>query len=374
MIADLSGRGAVVTGAASGIGLAVASRLGQLGMRVVLADIDADGVARAADRLRADGVDAHAASVDVSRADSVDELAATAEAALGRVDLLVSNAGVVGMGTTWEIPLDEWSRVIGVNLWGLVHGIHAFVPRMLASGDDGHIVVMGSMTSVQTRPSSAPTPPPSTPPSASPTPSEPSWSSAGSGIGVTLVMPGMVRTGMNTEGAPASSVADAVVDGIRRDLPYVFTDPSRIPDVAARFDAIIEAARPTAPTHPVPTLPAPTHPVPTLPGRAPVPGPRHRPGTNVSPRSGAVDTPPDAGVSTLFMLRFDLRAPSTGAPAAELYQAALEIAAWSRVPGLHRRPPLRAPRVARRLPARRPMILAARDGRPHHDAADHASP
>lgn len=142
---DLRGRAAVVTGAASGIGLALAERLAGEGMGVVMADVEADALSSAAARLRGTGAEVVEAVVDVRRAEEVESLAETAEAHFGAVHVVCNNAGVAsGRGNVWETPIEDWEWVLGVNLWGVIHGVRSFVPRLIAAGE-GHVVNTASM-------------------------------------------------------------------------------------------------------------------------------------------------------------------------------------------------------------------------------------
>lgn len=137
---DLRGRTAVVTGAGSGIGESAARRAAELGMNVVLADISAPRVDAVAADLRADGHAALAVPTDVRDASAVDALADAAYHEFGSVTVLLNNAGLESLGVTWEVPADEWRRVIDVNLLGVFHGIRSFVPRMGADPRPSHIV------------------------------------------------------------------------------------------------------------------------------------------------------------------------------------------------------------------------------------------
>ena len=153
---QFSRRVAVVTGAASGIGLALARRLGAEGMRVVLADIEAGPLERAAKQLAASGVETLAVRTDVSRADEVDALARRTLDAFGAVHVLCNNAGVFVGGNSWEVPIADWQWVLGVNFWGVVHGLRSFVPLLLAHGEDAHIVNTASMAGLVSLPFTAP--------------------------------------------------------------------------------------------------------------------------------------------------------------------------------------------------------------------------
>jgi NAD(P)-dependent dehydrogenase (short-subunit alcohol dehydrogenase family) len=145
-------RVAVVTGAASGIGLALAERFAAEGMKVVMADIEAAALATAADGLRRKGAAVLATRVDVSRAENVDRLARETYDAFGAAHVLCNNAGVAVIGAVHEHTLADWQWVIDVNLWGVIHGVRAFLPRMLGGGDEGHIVNTASMAGLTTAP------------------------------------------------------------------------------------------------------------------------------------------------------------------------------------------------------------------------------
>ena len=146
---DFTNRTAVITGAASGIGRALTGEALKRGMRVMAADIDAAGVEEAVELLRAEGaegagrVTAHA--VDVGDADSVAALADASFEQLGSVDLLMNNAGVFQGGVMWQRSLDDWKWTFDVNVFGIIHAVKSFVPRMIAQGTRGHIVNTASV-------------------------------------------------------------------------------------------------------------------------------------------------------------------------------------------------------------------------------------
>ncbi len=139
------GKVAVVTGAASGIGRALAERCAKEGMKVVLADIEEQALMQANRELAAQGAETLAVPTDVSQAGDVETLARKAFETYSAVHLLFNNAGVGGGKTAWESTLADWEWVLGVNLWGVIHGIHFFVPRMLEQQSEGHIVNTASM-------------------------------------------------------------------------------------------------------------------------------------------------------------------------------------------------------------------------------------
>ena len=150
---DLEGRVAVVTGAASGIGLAMAKRFAQEGMRLVLADVEASALDDAHAAIRATGAQAIALPTDVMSEREVARLADAAFEAFGAVHLLCNNAGVASATLrtrAWEAPLADWNWILGVNFMGVLHGVRAFVPRMLAGGDEGHVVNTASVAGLLT--------------------------------------------------------------------------------------------------------------------------------------------------------------------------------------------------------------------------------
>lgn len=142
---ELSKRVAVVTGAASGIGFAMCERFAQDQMSVVMADIEEGPLAVAADKIRSMGVEVLARRIDVAKADELEALAVDTFARFGAAHVLCNNAGVGGGGAQATLSVAEWNWVLGVNLHGVVHGIASFLPRMLASGEEGHIVNTASM-------------------------------------------------------------------------------------------------------------------------------------------------------------------------------------------------------------------------------------
>ena len=151
---QLGGRVAVVTGAASGIGLGLATKAAALGMRVVMADIEKAALDEAAATVGADGAKVLPITTDVSDAESMQQLATEAEDTFGPAWLVCNNAGVAGGGLAWEIPHSTWEWVLGVNLWGVIHGIAAFVPGMVGRGE-GHVVNTASMAGLLASPGMA---------------------------------------------------------------------------------------------------------------------------------------------------------------------------------------------------------------------------
>jgi len=143
---DVAGRVAVVTGGASGIGRGMAEVFAAAGMKIVLADIDEARVVETARALEKSGAEVLPLRSDVSKQDEVDLLAQRALDAFGAVHVVCNNAGVAHGGVpTWESTLHDWEWIVGVNLMGVVHGVRAFTPLLLAQGGEGHIVNTASM-------------------------------------------------------------------------------------------------------------------------------------------------------------------------------------------------------------------------------------
>jgi NAD(P)-dependent dehydrogenase (short-subunit alcohol dehydrogenase family) len=153
---ELTNKVAVVTGAASGIGRSLALRAAAEGMGVVVADIEAAPLAAVEQELRRLGAPALAVVTDVSQATQVEALAQATMERFGRVDLLINNAGVGAGSTIWESSIEDWAWVLGINLWGVIHGLRSFVPLMLAQGTEGHIVNTASMAGLVSFHPSAP--------------------------------------------------------------------------------------------------------------------------------------------------------------------------------------------------------------------------
>ena len=147
---------AVITGAASGIGFAIAERCVQENMRVVMADIEETALRQAESRLRAAGGTVVAVRTDVSHFEDLEALAKHTLEAFGAVHLLINNAGVGAGSSVWESSIADWEWVIGVNLMGVIHGLRAFVPIMLVQNSEGHIVNTASVAGLLNYHPSAP--------------------------------------------------------------------------------------------------------------------------------------------------------------------------------------------------------------------------
>jgi NAD(P)-dependent dehydrogenase (short-subunit alcohol dehydrogenase family) len=280
-VKELSGRVAVVTGAASGIGRGLAGRFAAEGMKVVLADIEDEALALAEKELAAEGAEVLAVKTDVASRESVDALAAATIERFGKVHIVCNNAGVSGGGggAIWLTTTRDWEWTLGVNLMGVVHGIQAFVPLMVEHGEEGHVVNTSSVLGLSTGGGSIY----GVTKHGVARLSEGLYhdlKAAGASIGVSVLCPGMIATQIITsdrnrpdhlrnddrdipaemverrrmmqdrfleQGMPPAEVAEIVVDAIRNDRFYVLTHPEMIkPQVEARLRAILDEQPPPA--------------------------------------------------------------------------------------------------------------------------------
>jgi NAD(P)-dependent dehydrogenase (short-subunit alcohol dehydrogenase family) len=153
---DLANRVAVITGAASGIGKGIAQQLAKEDVKLVLADIEERPLAEVEKELRATGAHTLVVVTDVSKRDSVFALADRAFATFGAVHILCNNAGVSGgLGHVWEIPQQDWDWIMAVNFYGILYGVQAFVPRMIAHNEEGVIINTTSVVGLTTGTTSA---------------------------------------------------------------------------------------------------------------------------------------------------------------------------------------------------------------------------
>lgn len=271
---DLAGKTAFITGAASGIGLALGHAFATAGMAVMLADIEAAALDRAIAELRAAGANVQGVLCDVADAASVDRAAAAAFAAFGPVHVVCNNAGVGGGTGIDAIVPDTWRWVLDVNLMGVVHGVRSFLPHIRAHGQGGHFVNTASMAGLTSGLGFSPY---AASKFAVVTMSEGlAQTLAPFGIGVTVLCPGFVRTRIwdsarnrparygpppalapdsagarllaqlatqGRDGLDPAVVAAQVLTAIRQNELYVFThaDGEWRTEVAARFDAILAA-------------------------------------------------------------------------------------------------------------------------------------
>ena len=142
---EFRGKVAVITGGAGGFGRAMAERCAREGMKIALADVDAAALASTAAELKAAGAAVVAVHTDVSNGNDVERLAQATLEAFGGVHLVINNAGVSPLGVVWENTAADWQWALGVNLWGVIHGVRVFTPIMLVQGAEGHIVNTASV-------------------------------------------------------------------------------------------------------------------------------------------------------------------------------------------------------------------------------------
>ncbi|MET0578648.1 MAG: SDR family NAD(P)-dependent oxidoreductase, partial [Ilumatobacteraceae bacterium] len=260
VVRELAGRVAVVTGGASGIGRAMASRFRDEGVAVVIADLEADCVRATADELGVHGV-----VTDVSDLASVEALAAEVLERHGAIHLVCNNAGVNAAGSLAASTIRDWQWVVGVNLWGVVHGVHVFLPHLLDNPDGGHLVNTSSMAGLLAVPNVGIY---SATKFAVVSISETlAIELAGTPVGVSVLCPGMVDTNIRTSernrpaalrddgdarppatdlpplrGSDPMDVAGAVVDAVRDDRFWILTHPDAMAAVDARHRALMAAA------------------------------------------------------------------------------------------------------------------------------------
>ena len=274
---EFKDRVAVVTGGASGIGRAMADRFGAEGMKVVLADVEEEALQRAEGEMREKGVDVIGVRTDVSKPEELEKLAQQTLDAFGAVHVVCNNAGVAGAwGPAWANTLDDWNWIMGVNLWGVIHGVRTFLPIMLEQGDEGHVVNTASLAGLMpgrgiygvTKQAVVAL-------------SESLYNDlkmAGAKIGVSVLCPGWVNTkiidanrnrpaelaktidsvadaqreaiettvrNFLKTGLEPSAVADQVFEAIREDNLYIITHPEMDGMFRERFDNILSRTNPT---------------------------------------------------------------------------------------------------------------------------------
>jgi NAD(P)-dependent dehydrogenase (short-subunit alcohol dehydrogenase family) len=265
------GRTAVVTGAASGIGLGMSRRFVHEGMNVVMADVEADRLGGEADVLaRQGGGGVIGVVTDVSDYTQVERLAAEAAAAFGPVHVLCNNAGVLLPNRPlWTNDIDDWRWLMGVNLWGVVHGLRAFLPSMIDSGHEGHVVNTASAAGLSAFPGIGPYCAAKHAVTAMTEVLDHDLRKTGSCIGVSVLCPGPVASRIAdaarnrpdwqprpgdaealetsatilARGVHPDRAGDIVFEGIRDGRFYLFTD-ELTPDLARKRAEAIEANQP----------------------------------------------------------------------------------------------------------------------------------
>jgi len=274
-VQELRDKVAVVTGGASGIGLAVARRAAAEGMRLVLADIDEPGLKVAVDELASGGTSVLGVPTDVSDPGAVEALAAQTVSNFGAVHVVHNNAGVGIGGPMWEVTDTDWKWVLGVNLFGVVNGIRAFVPRFIEQGE-GHVVNTASLAGLVSAPLMGPY---NASKHAVVTISETLAKDlrmfGATGVGVSVLCPGFVKTGIAesersrpqwapppeespvTEmlratfhnlvdnGIDAEPVAEAVIEAVKTNRFYILTHDESQAAVAVRMRDILEGRTPS---------------------------------------------------------------------------------------------------------------------------------
>jgi NADP-dependent 3-hydroxy acid dehydrogenase YdfG len=229
---------AVVTGAASGIGHALAARLAAAGTRLVLADVHAAALGQVAAELHATAI-----PTDVADQMAMQELAAAAPDA----NLVCLNAGIVGttLGAPWQADPSEWNTLLAVNLGGVVNGLRAFVPRLLASGQPGHILITASLAGLATFPGGGAYA--ATKHAVVAVAEQTALALADTPVGVTMLCPALVRSAMSPTGVDPADVADEALHAVQEGRFAVVPAAWRAA-VLQRAEHLVSGQPPTPPT------------------------------------------------------------------------------------------------------------------------------
>jgi NAD(P)-dependent dehydrogenase (short-subunit alcohol dehydrogenase family) len=276
---EFKGKVAVITGAGSGIGRGIAERCVREGMKVVLADIDEADLTKAETQLKTSGGTVLGVRTDVSKRSDVELLARQALDAFGEVHLLFNNAGVAAGGAPWEATWNDWEWVIGVNLWGVIHGVKVFTPLMLAQNTECHIINTSSTAGLTVGGASAPY---AVTKHAVVALSESLYltlQQRNSLVKVSVLCPGLVRTNIISSernrpaelrnepvamtpemqaglaafkaaidaSMPPLQVADAVFDAIKNEQFYILTHPEWTEVIQLRTDKLLRMENPQSP-------------------------------------------------------------------------------------------------------------------------------
>ncbi|RKP52587.1 SDR family oxidoreductase [Trinickia fusca] len=287
---QFAGKVAVITGAASGFGRAFADKGAALGMKLVLADIDAAALAAVVETLVAAGADAIGVPTDVSDAASVEALAQRALETYGKVHLLFNNAGVGASGFLWEMSAHDWEWVFGVNVMGVAHGVRVFTPIMLRQNEPAHIVNTASVAGLLSPPGMGIYNASKHAVVSLTETLHHDLRNAGAPIGCSLLCPAFVPTGIaeaerarparwRNDAAPTASqllagkalrkavrsgrlnaadIADATFEAVREGRFYVVTHPAIMPSVRLRHEDIEQLRAPSDPSA-EPPLPTASH-------------------------------------------------------------------------------------------------------------------
>lgn len=271
---DLEGKVGVITGAASGIGRAMAVAFAAEGMQLALADVEVEPLEDTAEMVRAEGTNAIAVPTDVSDPIQVESLAEKTIGEFGALHLACNNAGVSAGGLTWQIDLEDWNWVLGVNFYGVLHGLRSFTPRIIESGG-GHIVNTASMAGLTSPPGMSPY---NVSKHAVVTLSESmsvELSMAHPEVGISVLCPGWVRTriheadrnrpsdpaaveddrpelegmrdlvaGLIEGGLDPAAVAAQVVTAVKQRESWIFTHPDWMEMVSGRTQRIVDGEAP----------------------------------------------------------------------------------------------------------------------------------
>jgi NAD(P)-dependent dehydrogenase (short-subunit alcohol dehydrogenase family) len=270
---DLQGKVAVITGGASGIGRAVADKAAAEGMKIVLGDIEEGPLKAAVDDLTSTGAEALGVVTDVSDRASVEALRDAALDRFGAVHLVHNNAGIGLGGPIWEVTEEDWRWILGVNLWGVIHGVATFTPLLLEQGE-GHIVNTASIAGLIVAPFLGPY---NATKQAVVAISETLFKdlqTVAAPVGVSVLCPGFVQTRIaesdrnrpgwapdrNITGAAEvqgvvqnlvdtgiepTTVADRVIDAVRTNTFYILTHPELDIAITTRFDDIVQGRAPS---------------------------------------------------------------------------------------------------------------------------------
>ncbi|MGH8461254.1 MAG: SDR family NAD(P)-dependent oxidoreductase [Stenotrophobium sp.] len=220
---------AVITGAASGIGMGLAQQAAALGMRLVLADVQADALQALAGRLDTEVL---VVPTDVTNADAVEQLARRCYAAYGEVDLLFNNAGVMVTGFSWQIEAAAWQRCLGVNFHGVLHGLRSFVPRLLSAARPAHIINTSSVGGFLASPLMAPYSVSKYAVLALTESLRAEMEMLKASVGVSLLAPGPVKTGIFKN--PFGTAPNPAVEGFVQNMREMLSQNGLEPDVFAQ--------------------------------------------------------------------------------------------------------------------------------------------